>query len=468
MRRPHALLSAALILGALSQLPVASHASLVPIKASGRTLPPPALRTQAHRKTATLQHIVVVIQENRTLDNLLNGFCVAPSICADTVTVDPVSGKALQVQSMAAPYGLAHSHKLFTQQYDNGKMDGFPKTKPLCRGKDPSCSTKYSALAYVPASETALYRQMATVDGVLSDATFEPQQGPSFASHLYAVAGQAAGYVGNHYAIAGGSGPCNAPKNVVTIDMTTPYPGKAGPKVSSCQDFQTIFDLLTAAGHTWRYYSNHSGGFFSPTESIQHLFGSSNFITPSTQFLSDVQNGNLADVSFVSPWSGQVSDHPEDTKDPTAGPEWVSSIVNAVGETPYWNSTAVVVYWDDWGGFFDHATPTLFTGGPPWLGNPDPYEYGFRVPLIVASAYARVGTIDHTRRTFVSALRLIEETFNLPSLGTLDQYEPDGLDSMLNLNQAPIPFTPLGGSNAQPFRYRARTVSQPIVPLDED
>ncbi|MBV9102814.1 MAG: hypothetical protein JO060_04435, partial [Candidatus Eremiobacteraeota bacterium] len=77
--------------------------------------------------------------------------------------------------------------------------------------------------------------------------------------------------------------------------------------------------------------------------------------------------------------------------------------------------------------------------------NPDPFEYGFRVPLVVVSPYARVGQIDHTRRSFVSALRLIEEAFGIPAggLGTTDQYEPDGLDSMFNFKQKPIPYTPL-------------------------
>jgi phospholipase C len=219
-----------------------------------------------------------------------------------------------------------------------------------------------------------------------------------------------------------------------------------GNYVPPCKDFQTIFDLIAGAGHTWRYYSNIAGGFWSATEGIRHLYGSPNFIVPSTKFLTDVANHQLADVSFVMPWSGKVSDHPQFVKDPLAGPVWVASLINAIGETPYWYTTAIVVFWDDWGGFFDHVAP------PPPPLNPDPFEYGFRVPLVVVSPFARIGTIDHTSRTFVSALRLIEETFNLPSLGTLDQYEPDGLDSMLNFSQPPVRFTQLGGQSALPFR----------------
>jgi len=157
-----------------------------------------------------------------------------------------------------------------------------------------------------------------------------------------------------------------------------------------------------------------------------------------------------------------VSDHPAATKDALAGPTWIASVANAVGESPFWNNTAIVLWWDDWGGFFDHVPP------PPPPVYQDPFEYGFRVPLIVLSPYARVGSIDHTPRTFVSALRLIEETFNLPSLGTTDQYEPDGLDSMLNFSQSPIPYTPVGGSAARPHHSHPRAQSLPAPPDEDD
>ena len=402
-----------------------------------------------HRKTASsqLQHIVIVIQENRSVDNLFNGFCVPSGPCADTVTVDPVSGTPLVAQSLATTFGASHSHLQFVKQYDGGLMDGFPKSIANCRkNKPPSCP--YSVFSYVPASETQIYRKLATVDGLLSDATFQTNQGPSFPAHLYAISGQSGGYDSDRWAIAGGSGSCGTDKLVEQILMTTPYPGEEGNNVPPCKDFPTIFDALTNAGHTWRYYSNSTAGFFSAPQAIAHLYQSPNFIVPSTLFLSDIGAGNLADVTFVIPWSFKVSDHPGEVRDPEAGPRWVASIVDAIGTSAYWNNTAVVVWWDDWGGWFDHVRP------PAAPVYPDPYEYGFRVPLIVASPYARIGTIDHTQRTFVSALRLIEETFNLPSLGTTDQYEPDGLDSMFDFNQTPIPYTPLGATKGGPLHYR--------------
>ena len=392
-----------------------------------------------------LKHIVVIVQENRSMDNLFNGFCVNSSICADTVLVDPVSGTALQPYSLAAPFGAAHARNSFVTQYDAGKMDGFVNTPPLCRHK----SCPYSIFAYVPASETAIYRQLATVDGLLADETFEAEQGPSFPSHLYAIAGQSGGYDSDHYAISGGSGTCGVVKQVQQIDMTTKYPGADGPDAPSCKDFKTIFDLLEHKGHTWRYYSNAPSSFFSATQSIQHLYNSPNFVVDSRKFLTDVANGDMADVSFVMPWSSRVSDHPENVKNAEDGPNWVASLVNAVGETPYWQDTAIVLYWDDWGGFFDHVKPP-HDMIPRWGGHPNPFEWGFRVPLIVASPYARAGTIDHTQRSFVSALRLIEETFQVGTLNTTDQYEP-GLNDMFDFKQQPRTFVPLGSARARPF-----------------
>jgi phospholipase C len=409
--------------------------------------------TRRHERTPSgmIQHVVIVIQENRTVDDLYNGFCIAGGVvCADTVTTDPVSGTPLQPVSIAAPFGLDHAHSTFVTQYDDGAMDGFPHTPIHCKNKKlrASCGT---AFAYAPAAETPLYRRMATVDGVLSDATFEADQGPSFPAHLYAIAGQSGGYDADNWAIEGGAGNCVTKKPVAQILMTSPYPGETGNRVKPCKDFETIFDLVKAANHTWRYYSNDEGGFWSATQAIQHLYNSPNFILPSTKFLSDVQNGKLADVSFVIPFSSKASDHPSEMTNPFGGQQWVGSVLDAIGLSPYWANTAVVVYWDDWGGFFDHVPP------PAAPFDQDPFEYGFRVPLVLISPYARVGTIDHTPRTFISTLRLIEEVFSLPSLGTLDQLEPDGLDSMFDFNQTPNQYvTLLTSTRHQPVRAGSR------------
>lgn len=125
-----------------------------------------------------LKHIIVIIQENRSLDNLFNGFCVPTGDCADTVLVDPKTRQPLAEESMRAPYSPLHDHAQFIAEYDYGKMDGFPAGKVTCNDKDLN-PCPYPVFAYVPASETGIYRWLATYDGELSDATFETVQGPS-------------------------------------------------------------------------------------------------------------------------------------------------------------------------------------------------------------------------------------------------------------------------------------------------
>ena len=398
--------------------------------------PSPAPTTPSGSKPAVspLKHIVVIIQENRSLDYLFNGFCLSSGACADTVQADPVTGKPLQPVSLAAPFDPLHSHAQFITEYDYGKMDGFSRAGIFCPKSLSRCS--FSVFGYAPPNETSLYRRIATEDGVLADETFATDQGPSFPSHLYAIAGQSGGHDADHYAIVDSGGSCATQKlQAQQIDMTTPFPGKAGPLARPCKDFRTIFDLLTKAGNTWRYYSAGQN-YWSPTQGIRHLYGSPNFVQPPSAFLSDIAAGTLADVTFVAP-SALTSDHSGLVDDPSAGPAWVASVLDAVGESRFWPDSAVVIWWDEWGGWYDHVRP------PRSPVDPDPFEYGFRVPLIVVSPYAKVGTIDHTPRTFVSTLRLIENTFGLPSLGTTDRGEPDGLDAMLDFRQLPNRYSPL-------------------------
>jgi phospholipase C len=438
---PRSACAAVILAGAV----LAASACSSPANSGGTVSPMPGPTSTPGKSAATrLKHVVVIIQENRTVDNLFNGFCLPQGACADTVTVDPVTGTRLKPASLAAPYSPYHEHGQFVTEYDGGNMDGFSRSPVLCPHEVVPCNG--SVFVYAPASETALYRQLATVDGVLADETFETLQGPSFPAHFYAIAGQSGGDDPDRLAIVDGQGTCASHGDATPqIQMDTPYPGLFGPSGPPCKDFPTIFDLLARAGHSWRYYSDSITEIRAPTQSIRHLFGSANYVPSSTRFPIDVAAGKLADVTYlVSPTVGQ-SDHPMAITDPLAGPEWVASVVNAVGETPFWNTSAIVIWWDDWGGFFDHVRP------PASPVRPDPFEYGFRVPLLVASPYARVGTIDHTPRTFVGALRLIEEVFGLPSLHTTDQYEPDGLDSAFDFNRAPVRFTPLGGPNENPF-----------------
>ena len=138
---------------------------------------------------------------------------------------------------------------------------------------------------------------------------------------------------------------------------------------------------------------------------------------------------DLADVVWVTPTQA-ASDHPKVNNG--SGPSWVGSIVNAIGSSQYWNDTAIFITWDDWGGWYDHVTPTIYNS----------FELSFRVPLIVVSPYAKPGYISHKQHEFGSILKFVEETFDLPSLGTTDA-RADDLSDCFNFSKKMLKFKPI-------------------------
>ena len=201
--------------------------------------------------------------------------------------------------------------------------------------------------------------------------------------------------------------------------------------VTSCFEHQTLADLLDAKNIRWRYYAPVTTGIWIAPNSIRHIQAGpdwANVVTPETQIFSDIENGQLAQVSWVTP-TAAASDHAK-INDGT-GPSWVASVVNAIGQSPYWGDTVIFVTWDDWGGWYDHVKPQI-------VGS---YELGFRVPLIVISPYAKPGYVSHVEHEFGSILKFTEENFNLGSLGFTD-VRADDLRDCISRQQAPLPFHP--------------------------
>jgi phospholipase C len=132
----------------------------------------------------------------------------------------------------------------------------------------------------------------------------------------------------------------------------------------------------------------------------------------------------------------------------------VASIVNSVGESQYWNSTAILTSWDDWGGWYDHVPPPQI----------DVMGLGLRVPLLVVSPWTRHGYISHQQHEFGSFLKLTEEVFNLPSLNTRDAVSDD-LSDCFDFDQSPPPFVPIPAPVPPTFFQNARPSG---VPPDND
>ena len=378
--------------------------------------PPPTPPTPPTNAT-TIKHIVVIMQENRTTDNLFNGF---PG--ADTVLTATQKGKAVTLEPVPIAQGtdVDHSHTAWVKSYDNGLLDNFAHdTYP----------TQFFPYAYVPQSETVPLFTLAKAY-TFGDRMFQSNTGPSFPAHMYMIAGQSANAdeLPTDLHVWG----CDSAPGT-TVALIGPN-GTDVPGVFPCFDYQTIGDLLDAKGITWKYYApslNSLGGIWSAFDAIKHIrYGpdwTNNVVSPSPQVFTDIQNGNLAQVTWIVP-AESYSDHAGDTT--AEGPYWVADIVNAVGASQYWNSTVIFITWDDWGGWYDHVVP-------PQVDN---MGLGARVPLIIVSPYAKHGYISETPHEFSGFLTYTEETFGLGNLGTRDVKADDFADCF-DYTQTPQSYT---------------------------
>jgi phospholipase C len=176
---------------------------------------------------------------------------------------------------------------------------------------------------------------------------------------------------------------------------------------------------------------------------------------PETKIFTDITNGNLPEMSWVIP-DGVNSDHPGYGSD--KGPSWVASVVNAIGTSSYWDSTVIIVVWDDWGGFYDPVKPPKIDNQG---GN------GFRVPMLVISPYTRFNKsgkspyISQTNYSFGSIIRFIEKTYRLPSLGTTDKTS-QSIGDMLNYAQSPRPFNSITSTYSRAFFLHRKPSGLPV------
>ena len=401
-------------------------------------------------------HVVVIVMENRSVDNL---FQFLPG--ADTASSGPNSHggtTALTPVSLLAPYDPDHSHITgYLTEYANGKQNGFDLEQSTCSAPPgtPSYGCSENVYAYVPQQEVQPYYQLAE-SYAFANHVLQTNAGPSYPAHEYLVAGQS----GRPLAVAenprpnvdGGCGNKTPDEAVALIDLSLPFPSNEDTSIFPCVDFPTIFDVLDAHKLSWKYYMPRKGTLWNALNQIKHLYASAsaqaNASLPETNILTDVKNGTLPDVSYVVPHSFW-SDHANSTcTNLPMGPDFVGAIVDAIGESKYWNDTAIFVTWDDWGGWYDHIAPRT----PLQLPN-DPYEYGFRVPLIAVSPYARNHTVDGTYRDFTAILRFIERVNGLPAIAS-DSMEQrtDDLTSMFRFgNQTPAPFQPIATAHSPAY-----------------
>ena len=405
------------------------------------------------------QHIVIIFQENRSPDNLFHD-PILMQAGADIASIGKNSAGE-KIPLTAAPlglnYDLSHAHSAFMAMYNHGKMNGANRVQVSCS----TCAPPNPQFKYVNPSDVQPYFQMAE-QYAFGDRMFQTNQGPSFPAHQFIISGTSAptatsrSFVAENSAgntDAFGLSGCIAPPTAF-VQLVGPM-GNENQTIYPCTDHPTLTDELNENSIDWRYYTPSAGVIWTSPNAIEHMCGpnapppnatscvSSDWkehVVLYTQLnpapiLTDISNSKLPTVSWVIP-AGKNSDHSGNVLT-TGGPSWVASIVNAIGNSPYWANTLIIVTWDDWGGWYDHVPPyKIVNDGVSWGSG---YVYGFRVPLIVISPYARPRYISHVNHDFGSILHLIEENFNLPSLGYADAYADD-LSDCFNFHQTPLVF----------------------------
>lgn len=405
-----------------------------------------------------IQRVVIIFQENRTPDNLFHdpvlisrGADIASSgknSLGQTIALTPTGlGKA---STHPQTYDLGHSHRDFVKMYDGGRMDG--ANLEVC-GPIQVCNVqKNPQFRYVDPADVQPYFALAE-QYTFADRMFQTNQGPSFPAHQFIISGTSAPTATSPLFDAENpgnllvTGCIGDPTNTVAM-INALGSESAQPSQFPCFEHPTVTDLLGNKSLTWRYYAPSAGFIWNGPVAIEHICQvqtvagvrtctgpdwTANVVIPQSKVLSDIANGQLAQVTWIIP-DGRSSDH-SDVND-GSGPSWVASIVNAIGNSDYWASTAIFITWDDWGGWYDHVAPTVITDGTSWGSG---YVYGFRVPLIVVSPYAKAAYISHVTHDFGSILKFIEKTFGLGSLGYADR-QADDLSDCFDLTQAPLSF----------------------------
>jgi phospholipase C len=423
-----------------------------------------------------IQQVILIIQENRTPDNLfqdqklINAGANIQNYGVNSFgQTIPLSQIDLGTTgSNPDAYDLGHRHADFVNMCDldtatnTCKMDGANLVITTCmKTLGPCPPPPNPQFMYVNPADVAPYFQMAETY-TFADNMFQTNQGPSFPAHQFLFSGTSAPEVGSdEFAAEDPSATpsrfsgCISPLDL-SVELINPL-GVENETIYPCFEHQTLSDLLDGANISWRYYASNITGVWSAPTAINHMCvpnvpppnGTSctgaDYTAPTpkivveaaeknARILSDIANNQLAQVSWVIP-PGPASDHAQSLG---CGPAWITSIVNAVGNSPYWSNTVIIITWDDWGGWYDHVSPSkIVDDGTSWGSG---YVYGFRVPMIVISPYAKTAYISHNTHDFGSILNYIETTFDLPSLGYADFYA-DNLSDIFQYKQAPTPFT---------------------------
>lgn len=395
-----------------------------------------------------IRHVIVLVQENRTFDNLFASSVLAngaPYPGADTTQTATVDGKPqpLKAVPFENPGDPSHTHAALMAEWNNGKMDGFGDVRVYTTFGIPATEPGF-AYAYLPATETTLYHLMAA-RYALADENFAPRLVPTFPSH-YTLATAQSRIAGNPKSRIWG---CDANAGA-TVPIFGPGETTIARGAFPCFDQPTIADLLDNARVTWRYYTGPYDEPVNQTVNIYDAFRKIRYgpdwrrdvVAPSSRVFADILSCRLPQVSFVMPTSLD-SDHAGNLS--SAGPGWVGSVYLAIVQSrrtrcDYYKDSAIILTWDDSGGWYDHVAPPPGPAGTTW---------GFRIPIVVMSAWARSNYdparphappfVSHTRRESTAITTFIEKNWALGNMGQRDVTDDDLSDMFDYTRAAPVP-----------------------------
>jgi phospholipase C len=418
-----------------------------------------AIRELGHAKSK-IQHVVIIIQENRSFNNLFYGY---PGARTAKYGHDS-KGRKIELK----PIGLATSWDL--EHNPNGfiaacrgtgklpgtqcRMNGFDREKWTCdTPKHPKCPIEYPPYAFVPHEEIKPYFEMAH-QYVLADEMFASNfDSTSFMSHQYIIAGvnpeASIGIPDGAWGCPGGTA-----DRISVLGSNRTWPVGS---VRPCWDETTLGDELHQAGLSWSFYATplgdannktcgHSGanadgggtsngrGIWSAYQTIANIcYGpawNAHIMSPPSRFLNDIGRGKLSNVTWITPTYAN-SDHGGSGS--AAGPSWVASLVNAIGESQYWESTAIFIFWDDYGGWYDPEPPAHL----------DLDGLGMRLPLLIVSPYAKEGLVSHVHYEHGSILKFVEDQFDLKRLAASDTRANSPERFCFDFSRAPRTFVPI-------------------------
>ncbi|HLY48977.1 MAG TPA: alkaline phosphatase family protein [Solirubrobacteraceae bacterium] len=434
-----------------------------------------------------IKHVVIIMQENRSFDSYFGTFPGADGIPPGVCIPDPLTGgcDAPFHDPADVNYGGPHSQGNATADIDGGRMDGFVAQAEKgsgCQTGDPDCSpcTESSTIqaseskcvdvmGYHDAREIPNYWTYAE-DFVLQDHMFEPNASWSLPQHLFMVSEWSAF--------------CSDPMNPFSCRnaLQNPNSDQNGPGTMPYDQFGQVNNgqlhyawtdltyLLHKYGVTWGYYvfqgsepdcendqsetctpvqqSAQTPGIWNPLPSFTDVSqdGQLGNVQSLSNFYSAASAGTLPAVSWIDP-NGTVSEHPPARV--SAGQTYVTGLINAIMRGPDWNSTAIFLTWDDWGGFYDHVVPPQI----------DQNGLGLRVPGIVISPYAKQGYIDHQTLSHDLYNKFIEDDFlNSQRLNPQTDGRPD---PRTNVREA----SPFLGDLLKDFNFSQKPRPPIILPV---